>query len=541
MVSMVFRPADPAKSLSATETGSRTSLVNAALVAFGTLGSRVLGLIRDAYVARYFGPEIRDAFVIAFRLPNLIRRTIAEGSISSIWVPAIAEMRARGDAEGARRLASGVFAAFLAVAAFASVLGVVLMEPALNLLLSGESFRAVPGKFELTVRLAKITFGFLFFASSFASFAALLHAVGRFAWASFAPILFNATVLAVAFAQPRELRSTEANAVALAWAVLAGGALQAAILIPAVRRTGLWPRARRANWSPAVARVLGAAAPTAFSLSLLQATAFANLWFASRLPQGSHSYLYLADRILELPLSLFASSVAAASLPTLAADWAAGRRAQVGHSVERALHLILFITAINAVGMIFLADPIVEALFVGKEFSLNEAAQTARALQVSALTLIAAAASRILAQAFFAARQATFPAIAALAGFICHLVLAGPLASAFGAAGLAGAAAASQAIFVTLLALGFRSRIARFDARAFARSVPRLAACVAAAAVAAQAAHSFFAARVSPAFPKIAALFSAMACAAAAFFAVAALLRAPEIAGAMRMISGKRE
>jgi putative peptidoglycan lipid II flippase len=508
------------------------------IVAIGTLSSRGLGLIRDALAARYIAPEARDAFVVAFRLTNIFRRVLCEGAFSASLVPALAELQARGEEAEARAMASAAFAALMAVAVAGSFLGILFMDPALRLMLGGEPFALVPGKLELAILLSRIMFGFLALAALFAYFMAALHAVGRFALAALAPVLFNSAMIVAAVARPAGGRSSEALAEALAWAVLVGGALQALVLAPAVWRGGLWPRLRLARWSPRAGRAIGAAVPVAVGSSLLQMTGFANIWFAARLPQGSHSYLDLADRILELPLTLFAVSLGSAILPDLAREWAMGRPAGVGQAMSRALRAGLFIMAPSAVGMVALAEPIVDGLFVGREFGYREAAQTAQLIQIYGLALLVAGGARILAQGLYAARLARIAALAAIASFACHVLLAGPLSATLGLAGLAVATVASQGVHAIILGMSFRARVAPLDGRVFFRGLPQILACAGAAALGAQA-YIPLSARIGPSFPRLAALFCAIACAGLAYALVGALLGVPELGEAWRALRKK--
>jgi putative peptidoglycan lipid II flippase len=331
----------------------------------------------------------------------------------------------------------------------------------------------------------------------------------------------------------------ETLAVALAAAVLLGGAAQALVLLPAVLATGLAPRLRLAGFSPAALRTVGRALPSAFAVSLLQLTGFANVWFAARLPPGSHSYLYLADRIFELPLSLIGASIAASILPVLARDWAAGERAALGSALNGALRLCLFLAALNAVGMLTLAGPIVDALFVGREFSLAEGVETAKLIEIYGVALLFAALARVLMQGLFAANQAGFAAASALASGICHVVLAGPLIDVFGLPGLALATCASQAVHGVLLTIGLRSRVTSVHFRPFVRSAVRIALSAAAAAAASRV-YLPLSIRVGPSFPRLAALLVTIACVSLVYFATAAAFRSPELRDIWRGLLRRR-
>ena len=425
----------------------------AGIVAVGLLASRILGLVRDALTARYFAPEIRDAFVIAFRLPNFFRRALGEGAFSSALVPTLAHARSK---EERAKLSASVFAIFMAGASALTLLGCIFMEPALRLLLSGDAFMGVPGKFELTVVISRIMFGFLALAAGYAYFTATLHSAGRFAAAAVAPVLLNSTMIAVAFIAQKDSVSMARS---LAWSVLVGGCLQLAVVALAAWRAGEWPYAKWITLSRAAARVTAEFLPIAFGSSLLQLTALVNLWFASRLPQGSHSHLYLADRILELPLSLIVSAVGSTALPGLAVLLAKDQHHQFATDFRSSMSLAFFLALPNAIGMVALAAPIAAVLFVGERFSAQEGAQTAVLIQINGLALIAAVGGRMLCQAYYAARRPWIPAIACVIGLSTHAGLCELLINKQGLTALALAAVGGQTVQCAALALASRWRM----------------------------------------------------------------------------------
>jgi putative peptidoglycan lipid II flippase len=206
--------------------------------------------------------------------------------------------------------------------------------------------------------------------------------------------------------------------------------------------------------------------------------------------------------------------------------------------MSRALRAGLFIMAPSAVGMVALAEPIVDGLFVGREFGYREAAQTAQLIQIYGLALLVAGGARILAQGLYAARLARIAALAAIASFACHVLLAGPLSATLGLAGLAVATVASQGVHAIILGMSFRARVAPLDGRVFFRGLPQILACAGAAALGAQA-YIPLSARIGPSFPRLAALFCAIACAGLAYALVGALLGVPELGEAWRALRKK--
>jgi putative peptidoglycan lipid II flippase len=464
---------------------------SAFLFAGGTLLSRVLGLIRDMMTARYFPAEIRDAFLVAFRLPNVFRRLFGEGALSVSFIPVFLDILTGSQArylgaseaeERARRMVASVFSVGLGVTITLSLLGIVFMERILGFLITGEAYLSVPGKFLLTVKLARIMFGFLVLVSTYAFFMAVLNSLKKFALSALAPCLFNISLIFAAMISPR----VAAPAEVLAWAVIVGGVLQAGILIPAVIRTGFVPRLTWRMESQDAWRVFKAFIPSALSIGVMQISTLVSVHFASYLAQGAHSYLYLADRLLELPLSLFVVSIGSALLPTLAAQWASGDRDGMGETVNHYMRLIVFISLPAAVGLFVLAQPICEILFLGREFKYQDAVATAQVIQVYSLGIVVMAGVRILAQGFYAIRNTWFPAVAAGTSVCSHIFFAWALTKEFGLVGLASASVGGAVVNLLMLAAAYNSWVGSLQLKLLAKSFAKFVVCAAAMVAALQ-------------------------------------------------------
>lgn len=453
--------------------------VSAMIFAVGTLLSRVLGLLRDMMTARYFPVEVRDAFVVAFRLPNLFRRLLGEGSLSVSFIPVFVEIISGRNSskteteQRARTLIAGIFTILLTITITISLLATIFMPEICAFLLSGDEYRAVPGKFELTVRLARIMFSFLILISMYAFFMAILNSLKKFAMTALAPAFFNIALIAAALISPR----LAAPELVLAWAVIIGGVLQMAVLIPGVLKAGYLPRLTTHWNSPDVLRVLKAVLPSMFGMSILQLTPIVNLYFASYLPQGAHSYLYFADRILELPLSLFVVSIGSALLPTLAKNWAEGNREAMGDTINHYIRLILFVSLPAALGMFVLAQPIVEVLFLGREFKYVDAIATAQVIQVYSFSVIVSGGVRILAQGFYAIRNTWYPAVAATVALLSHVIFAFALTRSFGLNGLAAASVLSATVNMVMLAIAYNAWVGSLQPLRLLKSFAKFAIC----------------------------------------------------------------
>ena len=469
-------PTDSKPSALSSASASVTS--TAILFAFGTLLSRVLGLIRDMMTARYFSNDVRDAFINAFRLPNLFRRLFGEGSLSVSFIPVFVEIISGRQATNkrARDLVAGVFSLLMTLTITVSLIATIFMADILRFLLNGEAYLSVPGKFELTVRLGRIMFCFLILISLYAFFMAIQNSVRKFAVAAMAPCLFNIAMIAAAFFSNR----FAAPEMILAYGVLIGGFLQMAVLIPGVVKAGHFPKMSWAFDSVDVWRVVRAFVPGMIGLSLMQMTTIVNMRFASSLPSGSQSYLYLADRILELPLSLFVVSIGSALLPTLAKFWAERDRDAMSATISHSMRLILFVALPSAIGMFVLARPIVDVLFLGREFKYADAISTAQVIQVYAFTVVIAGGVRILAQGFYAIQNTWFPALSGGVALIAHILFAFTLTRTFGLNGLAAASLCSATVNLVMLATGYKSWVGSLEVRRLGISLGKFVICGAA-------------------------------------------------------------
>ena len=315
--------------------------------------------------AAFFGRTVTDAWTAAFRLPNLFRRILGEGSLSVSFIPVFVEARLSDpEVDGqpslrAKNLVNSFYTLLLVVLSVLTVLGIVFAEPVLNLLLDPK-YLEVAGKMELTVRFARIMFGFIFLMSTYAFFMGILNALGKYALAAMAPTFFNMAMI-VSTLLPHRFFSVEGDG--LAWGVLVGGVLQTLILVPSLMSKGYFPSLSFQWRNPDIYRIFKSMAGGFIGLGLMQVTTLVNMRFASHLGEGAISYIYWADRLLELPLSLVSVSLGTALLPTLAAMWSRKEENRMSETTHFYLRLNLFVAIPSALGLYFLARPIVELLF----------------------------------------------------------------------------------------------------------------------------------------------------------------------------------
>lgn len=374
-----------------------------------TLLSRILGFVRDFVIARAFGAGLAtDAFFVAFKLPNLLRRMFAEGAFSQAFVPILGEYKNRRDEADTRTLIDHV-ASLLSIALFAITALGILLAPLL-VWLSAPGFNAVPGKFELTVTLTRITFPYILFMSLVALAGGILNSWSRFAIPAFTPVLLNLTFIVMAlFAAPY----FDPPVLALAWAVFIGGLLQLAIQIPALRRIAMLPRPSlnwRAAWAdPGVRRILRLMGPALIGVSVSQISLIINTIFASFLQSGSVSWLYFADRLMEFPSGMLGATLGTILLPSLSRHHASANHAGYSKLLDWGLRLTLLLAVPAALALAILAVPLLSTLFLHGAFTADDVFRTREALVAYTVGLTGLILVKVLAPGFYARQNVRTP------------------------------------------------------------------------------------------------------------------------------------
>ncbi len=374
-------------------------------MALGTLSSRILGLFRDILLTSLFSRNVTDAFVVAFRLPNLFRRVLGEGSIAAAFVPLYSGHRMQPALAKAFARVAGF--ALLASAAALTVLAIVMMRPLLAHLVTGPEFALDSAQFEFTLWLGRLIFGYFFLVTSYAFVSAIAQAHGRFFWPAVAPALFNLLLIISMF-----MPSLRVSGDQLAWGVLAGGLTQNIMAIWAVGpelrdifRSAPMPEALRIEVRVEVRRFFRNLVPAIAGLSGGQAVALLNIYFASQLAAGALSFIYLGDRLLELPLSLVAVSLGSALLPTLSRYWIEKKHVDFVENFFAQAEVLFFLLLPCAIGLWFLAEPIVRVLFQHGLFRESEVMMTTLVIQINAIILIFLGFSRLMLAGLHAARS----------------------------------------------------------------------------------------------------------------------------------------
>src|SRR5438105_9480384 len=370
-----------------------------------TLVSRILGFARDFFIARAFGAGLAtDAFFVAFRIPNLLRRLFAEGAFSQAFVPVLAEHKNRETPEATRTLIDGAATALLLALVLAALAGIVAAP--FIVWVSAPGFAKDPGKFDLTVTMLRITFPYIAFISLVAFSAGVLNTWNRFSIPAITPALLNVAFIAAAVFFAGHF---DPPVVVLAWAVFAGGLLQLALQVPYLYRMGLLPRWRLDLSHPGVRRVLSLMAPAAFGVSISQISLLINTIFASFLVSGSVSWLYYADRLMEFPAGMLGVALGTILLPSLSKYHAAADHAEYARLLDWGLRLTVLLAVPSAVALAVLAMPLIATLFHYGRFTPEDAWMTRQAVVAYSIGLVGMILVKILAPGFYARQNIKTP------------------------------------------------------------------------------------------------------------------------------------
>lgn len=398
---------------------SRAIFKSTSVVGLTTLLSRITGLLRDVALAQAFGAgALADAFLVAYKIPNFLRRLFAEGAFSQSFVPVISEYKLQRSQAEVRELVAGVSGTLGAVLLGITVIGVI--GAPLIILLYAPGFTADNGRYELAVQMLRWTFPYLFFISLTALFAGVLNSYRRFALPAFTQVAQNA--LLIFFAVVVAAHSANPGRV-LAIGVFLSGCLQLAMLLPPVARLGLlsWPR-----WRPAaegVRRIAKLMVPGIVGSSMSQVSLLLDTFIASFLITGSISWLYFADRIMEFPLGVFSIALGTVILPGLSAHHAQRDSEQFSATLDWALRLTVVLVAPAAVGMLFFAGPMVATIFGYRRFTGADVQMASWALMAYSWGLMTFSLIKVLAPGYFARQDTRAPVRAAMIGFAVTMLV----------------------------------------------------------------------------------------------------------------------
>lgn len=405
--------------ISASQENSPGLLRSSMLVGSMTMLSRVLGLVRDIVIAAFVGASANaDAFFVAFKIPNFLRRLFAEGAFAQAFVPVLADYKEQGSLAAVQALINRVAGVLGGTLLFITSL-TILAAPLVTAIFA-PGFLDQPLKYQLTTEMIRITFPYLMLISVTGFCGAILNSYGRFAVPAFTPVflnlslIFSATVASPWFAEP---------VFALAWGVFFAGIIQLLFQLPFLYRLDLVPRPIWDTRDEGVRRILKLMVPALFGVSVSQINLLLDTVLASFLPTGSVSWLYYSDRLAELPLGVFGVAIATVILPNLSAKSAAAREEQFGVTLDWAVRWVLLIGFPAAIALVLLAEPILVTLFQYGALNSHDVYMASFSMRAYALGLVAFMLVKVLAPGYYARKDTATPVKYGIVAMAANMVM----------------------------------------------------------------------------------------------------------------------
>lgn len=402
-------------------------LKSTAIVSLMTLVSRISGLVRDVVMAALLGTGVMsDAFFMAFRIPNFLRRIFGEGAFSQAFIPVFSELTERNTAQ-ARDFVNSMSGMLAAITFAITVLGMIFAPAFVRVLAPG--YIDEPEKFALTVDSLRIMFPYFFCISLVAMSGGILNTVNRFAVPAVTPVLLNICMIVAMWVLVPLLDDASQ---ALAIGVLIAGFVQLAFQLPSLKKEGYLPRPRIDRNNPAMRRVFGLMLPAIFSVSVAQINMIVNSILASFLITGAVSWLYFADRLMEFPVGVFGIALATVVLPSLSKEYTSGTAESFSKMMDWALRWVIVIAVPASFALYLLATPLLSTILQRGEFTAYSVEMSALALQAFAIGVCGFIFVKVLAPGFFARQDTKTPmkiaVIAVVVNIICSLILVRVLA-----------------------------------------------------------------------------------------------------------------
>ena len=390
-------------------------------VGSATIVSRLLGFVRDVVFARYFGANgATDAFFLAFKIPNFMRRLFAEGSFSLAFVPILSEVRSSGDQAALRDLVDHVSGTLLAILLVITAIGILAAPAVLSIFAPGWLIEGRP-EFWLSAEMLRITFPYILLISLTALSGGILNTFYRFLIPALTPVLLNLSLIAAAMLLSTRMQVPVKG---LAWGVLIAGFAQLLIQVPALIHLGLMPRPRWGWRHSGVRRIIGLMIPTLVGSSVAQVNLLVDSVLATFLISGSVTWLYYSERLMEFPLGVFGVALSTVILPNLSRKYALQSTQAFSATLDWALRLALIITMPAALGLTVLATPILITMFQYQAFQPGDVEMTALSLSASALGLPAFIAVKVLAPGYYARLDTRTPVRFAIISMVSNTLFA---------------------------------------------------------------------------------------------------------------------
>lgn len=446
----------------------------AGVVGAATLASRVLGYVRDMVMSWAFGTSLAaDVFYVAYRIPNLLRELLAEGSMSAAFIPVFTETLTKESKESARRLANAVFARLLVILVVLTVLGIIFAPYVVKVVAWGWAHKAEHDKFVLGVTLTRIMFPYLLFIGLAALAMGMLNSLRSFLAPALSPVMLNVMTISAVLLS---LQFMSEPILGVAVGVVLGGLCQFLIQVPALKKQGMMLRPRFAPTHPGVKKIGTLALPVLLGSSVNQLNIFIGTIFASFLATGSITYLFYGMRFIHFPLGIFGIAIATAVLPTMSAQAARRETGEFRDTLSLGLRLVFFIMFPAMAGLITLRVPIVNLLLEHGRFDRISTQGVAAAILFYAVGLWAFAGVRIVVQAFYALQDTKTPVRIAVVALVTNILLSAafitltPLAHG----GLALAASLAAMVNIGLLTVQLRKKIGRMDGKRILTSLLKI-------------------------------------------------------------------
>ena len=443
----------------------------AGIIGIFTLISRFLGFVRDMVIAWFLGAGLlTDAFFVAFRLPNLFRRFFGEGSLTVAFIPVFSEHMTTFGKDEAFQMARSAVRMLSVILVIITIIGIIAAPGIVALIAPG----FIGAQFSMTVLLTRIMFPYIFFICLVALSMGILNVLGHFAAPALAPILLNLSMIAaVLFISP----SLSDPTIGLAIGVIIGGILQLLLQIPFLVQKGFYFWQKANFYHPGLKKIGRLMIPSVFGAAVYQINILIGTLLASFLAEGSISYLYYADRLVQFPLGLFAISMSVAILPSLSRQAASRDMQALTDTFAYAIKLIFFITIPAMTGLMVLRHPIVALLFERGAFDPISSRHTADALLYFSVGLWAFSGVRIVVSTFYALQDTKTPVkmatVSVFANIVLCLILMGPLAHA----GLALATSLSSMLNFILLILALRKKLGDLGGKKIIESIAKSMIC----------------------------------------------------------------
>jgi len=426
---------------------SRSLLRSTSLVSLNTCLSRILGFARDMIFAHYFGAAGGfDAFIVAFKIPNFMRRLFAEGAFSQAFVPVLSQYRQQATHEEVRTFIDDMTGTLGSVLLLVVILAVAITPLIVTIFAPGFVHDAL--RFALASSMLRITFPYLLFISITALCGAILNSYDNFGVPAFTPVLLNMTLIVMAFLSHRLFAIP---VFALAWGVFAAGIIQLLFQLPFLYRKRLLPRPRINFRDPGVRRVLKLMGPAIFGVSVAQISLLVDTIFASFLKVGSVSWLYYSDRLMNFPLGVFGIAIATVVLPKLSRHHADKDLDGYSQTLDWSLRLLLLIGVPASIGIFILAGPLLSTLFLGGAFNRYDVLMSRQSLMAFAVGIQSFMLIKVLASGFYARQNIKTPVKIAVIAVICNMIFNAIFVFPLAHAGLALATSLAAIINAGLL------------------------------------------------------------------------------------------